>query len=295
MHFKFFSIKEIQNFINENNLAIHKKYSQNFLINSGVVDTIIKFSKINKDDLIIEIGCGLGSLTHKLIATNCSLIGVEVDKAYIKFLKSQFENNKNFTLIEGDFLKEIDQIKNSLNKNNYSSIKILGNLPYNITTPILDKIFTTPLYFDLIIFMMQKEVAERIIAKEGTKKFGSLSIFSQFYSEPKIIAKISPKSFYPTPKVESSLVYFEKKENKYQVLDKKLFFKITRSIFINRRKQIKNNLILSPLLKEIDKNKIIEALNNSNIPLTIRGEMLSIDKIVNFSNELYKNINENKV
>ncbi len=294
MHFKFFSVKEIQKFIDENNLAIHKRFSQNFLINAGVVDTIIKFSEINKDDLVIEIGCGLGSLTNKLIGTNCSIIGFELDKAYIKLLKSQFGNIKNFNLIEGDFLKEIDKIKNKIDKNNYRSIKILGNLPYNITTPILDKIFTTPIYFDLIIFMMQKEVAERVIAKEGTKQFGSLSIFSQFYSDPKIIARISPKSFYPAPKVESSLVYLKKKKNKYKVLDEKFFFKVARSMFISRRKQIKNNLMLSPLLKEIDNNKIIESLNNADIPLTIRGETLSIEKIVELSNGLYKIINDKK-
>lgn len=288
MQFKYFSIREIQNFINENNLAIHKKYSQNFLINSGVVDTIITFAKIEKEDLVLEIGCGLGSLTNKLIQTGCTLMGFEVDKAFIKLLKTQFSDNKNFTLIEGDFLKEIEKTKNEINKTKYKNIKILGNLPYHITTPILDKIFTTPIRFDLIIFMMQKEVAERITAKEGTKQYGSLSIFSQFYSNPKIIAKISPKSFYPSPKVDSSLVYFEKQHNKYPVKDKILFFKIARSIFINRRKQIKNNLILSPLLKNIDKDKIIQALNNSNIPFTIRGEILSIAKIVELSNELYK-------
>ena len=193
MQFKYFSIREIQNFINENNLAIHKKYSQNFLINSGVVDTIITFAKIEKEDLVLEIGCGLGSLTNKLIQTGCTLMGFEVDKAFIKLLKTQFSDNKNFTLIEGDFLKEIEKTKNEINKTKYKNIKILGNLPYHITTPILDKIFTTPIRFDLIIFMMQKEVAERITAKEGTKQYGSLSIFSQFYSNPKIIAKISPR------------------------------------------------------------------------------------------------------
>ena len=291
MQFKYFSVKEIQNFITENNLAIHKKFSQNFLINSGVVDTIIKNANIEKEDIVIEIGCGLGSLTNKLIQTDCTLIGFEVDKAYIKLLKTQFIDKKNFTLIEGDFLKEIEKIKDEINKNKIKKIKILGNLPYHITTPILDKIFTTPIDFNLIIFMMQKEVAERIIAKEGTKQYGSLSIFSQFYAKPKIIAKISPKSFYPTPKVESSIVYFEKQDNKFNVIDKTLFFKIVRSLFFNRRKQIKNNLMLSPILQNIDQKKIIEALNNSQIPLTVRGEILSIDKIVDFSNELYKLIN----
>ncbi len=294
MSFKYFSIREIQNFINENNLAIHKKYSQNFLINSGVVDTIIKYSEIQKDDLVIEIGCGLGSLTYKIIEKNCTLIGFEIDKAFIKLLKSQFSNNSNFILVEGDFIKEIDKVISKININNYNKIKILGNLPYNITTPILNKIFTTPIFFDLLIFMMQKEVAERITAKEGSKKYGSLSIFSQFYSNPKIIANISPRSFYPSPKVESSYVYFQRAENKYHVFDKKLFFKIARSLFSNRRKQIKNNLLLSPILNDIEKENIINALNNSKIPFEIRGEMLSIDKIVELSNEFYKLINHEK-
>src|SRR4030042_2834880 len=142
MNFKFYSIREIQNFIKENNLAIRKRFSQNFLINSGVIDTMIKYSEIQKDDLVIEIGCGLGSLTHKIIEKNCTLIGFEIDKAYIKLLKSQFSNNNNFILIEGDFIKEIGKTISNITLNKYNKIKILGNLPYNITTPILDKIFT---------------------------------------------------------------------------------------------------------------------------------------------------------
>lgn len=294
MSFKFFSVREIQNFINENDLAIRKKYSQNFLINSGVVDTIIRYADIQKNDLVIEIGCGLGSLTHKIIEKGCTSIGFEIDKAYIKLLKSMFSSNSNFILIEGDFIKEIDKTINAIEKNKYNKIKILGNLPYNITSPILDKIFTTPIFFDLIIFMMQKEVAERITAKEGTKKYGSFSIFSQFYSNPKIISNISPKSFYPSPKIESSYVYFQRAQDKYNVFDQKLFFKIARSLFSNRRKQIKNNLLLSPILNDTEKKNIINALNNSKIPLEIRGEMLSIDRIVELSNELFKLINHEK-
>ncbi|MCK4797294.1 MAG: ribosomal RNA small subunit methyltransferase A [Spirochaetes bacterium] len=294
MHFKYFSIKEIKKFIQDNNLAILKKFGQNFLINSGVVDTIVQNSQICKEDLVIEIGCGLGSLTHKIIATECTLIGFEIDNAYIKNLKTQFGDKKNFNLIEGNFLNEIksaymhSMLIPKINGEKYRKIIFLGNLPYNITTPILEKIFVTPIYFDDIIFMIQKEVAERIIAREGTRQYGSLSIFCQFYSSPKIIANISPRSFYPSPKVESSLVHFKSRENTFNIINQKFFFKIVKSLFINRRKQIKNNLILSPLLNQLDKNMITKALEKANIEPTIRGEMLSIQKIVILSNELYK-------
>lgn len=291
MEFNYFSITSINKFIQDNNLAINKKLGQNFLINSGVIDTIIKNSNLTEKDIAFEIGCGLGSLTHKLIKSGATVIGFEIDKAYIKLLKTLFVDCKNFKLIEGDFLKEVEKIINDIDLKNFNKVIFFGNLPYYITTPILEKIFESKIYFDKLYFMMQKEVAQRILAKSGTKSYGALTIFCNYYADCNIIARLSPRSFYPAPKVDSVIMEFIRKEKKIEVFDEKLFFKVARSMFINRRKQIKNNLLNSPFLSTIEKNNISEALKNTNIMETIRGEELSIENIAKLSNELFKLIN----
>lgn len=287
MHFKYFSVKEIQNFLQENNLSINKKFGQNFLINAGVVDVMVRHADLSPDDLVIEIGCGLGSLTQKIIGQNPQFYGFEIDKAYITLLKKQFSNRENFNLIEGDFLKQIEDFTANHDLKAYKRVIIMGNLPYNITTPILEKIFSIPVHFNELYFMMQKEVAERIAAKEGNKKYGSLSVFCQYFTTPKIIINISPRSFYPAPKISSCVVKFERKNDLIPVTDKDFFFKVVRSLFINRRKQIKNNLIMSPILPEIDKEMASTALAAQNIEPSLRGEMLSIERIAGLANELY--------
>jgi 16S rRNA (adenine1518-N6/adenine1519-N6)-dimethyltransferase len=286
MQFKYFSIKEIQKFFIENDLSIIKSKGQNFLINSGAVDAIINNAGITPDDLVIEIGCGLGSLTYRILETGCTLIGFEIDRAYVRILKEQFDSFSNFNLVQGDFLKNTDKISSIAGAKKYNRVIFIGNLPYSITTPIIEKIYLTPLYFDDLIFMVQKEVGQRITAVPGTKQYGSLSIFCQFYSEPKIILNLTPRSFYPSPKVESIVVQFKKKTNSYTNLNKELFFKIVRSLFMNRRKQLKNNLLMSPLLLNITEDIISKALFKLGIPPTVRGEVLTIDQIKNLTDEL---------
>ena len=142
----------LTNILTNGNIAIRKKYSQNFLINSSVIDRIIDYSEIQENDLVLEIGCGLGNLTHKLIEKKINVIGFEIDRAYIKNLRLMFGKYNNFKLIEGDFLLNIN--KNNYNYDNFNRIFILGNIPYNITSQILEKIFMTPIYFDVLIFML---------------------------------------------------------------------------------------------------------------------------------------------
>ena len=285
MEFKYYSVNEINKFIADNGLSINKKFGQNFLINAGVADTIIRKLDPGKDHVIVEIGCGLGSLTNKLTATGNRIIGFEIDIAYIRHLKKIFGSMKNFHLIEGDFLKKLPELKTILKPG--SKVIFTGNLPYYITTPIMESIFTADIPFESACFMVQKEVGSRITANEGTKQYGSLSIFSQFYSDPSIIADVSAGSFYPKPRVDSAVVLF-KKHDRYQSVDKKLFFKLARSLFINRRKQLKNNLSISPFLQGIDKSLIFTALENAGIPLSERGEKLSIEKIILLTSELKK-------
>lgn len=291
MEFKYYSVKEILKFIEDNGLCINKKFGQNFLINSGVCDTIVKSLDITENDIVFEIGCGLGSLTNRLIDSKAKkVIGFEIDKAYIKHINNIFAEAANFELVEGDFLKTFENAVEKYVKNGEKLI-IAGNLPYYITTPILEKIFSSDVPVSKAAFMMQKEVGERIISKEGSKKYGSLSIFCNFYSEPKIIAKISPSSFYPKPNVDSAVIKFELDKNRFPVKDKATFFKVSRSLFINRRKQLKNNLMSSPFIKDLSQSDIVDILKMSNISPDDRGENLSIEKISLLSDNIYNFIN----
>ncbi len=288
MEFKYYSVKEINKFLESKSLAVNKNFGQNFLINSGVCDTIVNNLSLQPEDVVFEIGCGLGSLTNRLIDSPVGkVVGFEIDNAYIKHLKKLFKDYDKFSLYEGDFLKVFAK---ALDENVRSGQRLIitGNLPYYITTPILDAIFTKGIKFERAAFMMQKEVAERITSGEGNKKYGSLSIFCQYYSRPKIIAKIGPGSFYPRPNVDSAVILFESKPFATPADDEKLFFKVARSLFINRRKQLKNNFQNSPFLSEEEKSLIAQAMENVGIPPEERGERLSIARIVELSNALLK-------
>lgn len=289
MEFKYYSIKEINRFLKDNNLAVNKKFGQNFLINAGVVSSLVTKLELTKDDVVVEIGCGLGSLTHRLVESGCRVIGCEIDHAYIRHLKELFKEYDNFSLVEGDFLKKFDEIKEMLPAG--KRIVFAGNLPYYITTPIMEKVFTSGIDFDKLCFMVQKEVGERIAATEGTKQYGSLSIFCQYYTEPEIAVRVGADSFYPAPNVDSIIIIFNRRHEREEVSNEELFFKVARSLFISRRKQLKNNLQKSPFLQGVTKEQINEALEKSEIPLNERGEKLSISRIARLSNELDKILN----
>ncbi len=294
MEFKYYSVKEINAFLEAKGLAVNKKFGQNFLINSGVCDTIVKNLELTPDDVVFEIGCGLGSLTNRLIDSPAGkVIGFEIDNAYQKHLKNLFKDYSKFTLVSGDFLKEFENAVKMYLAPEQKPV-ITGNLPYYITTPIMEKIFTGICGFSRAAFMMQKEVGERVVSKAGNKKYGSLSIFCQYYSQPKIIANISPASFYPQPNVNSVVLRFVHREFEPPADNEKLFFAVARSLFINRRKQLKNNFALSPFLKAIPLELILQAMEQCSIPVEERGENLSIEQIIHLSNVINKLNSESK-
>ncbi len=284
MDFKFYSVGEIKQYLDSLNLTVNKSFGQNFLINAGVADGIVRAMDINEEDLVFEIGCGLGSLTNRILIKKPDFYGFEIDKGYITHLNKLFSSEPRFHLIAGDFLKTFEKSVAEIDRSKYRQTVFAGNLPYYITTPILDKIFKSEFGFDKIITMVQKEVAERITAGPGTKKYGSLSIFCQFYAEPKIISSVKPASFYPRPAVDSTVILFTKRKVSYNVKSTELFFKFVNSIFMNRRKQLKNNIECAVKLSPDEKEMIINGLSKSSVPLTGRGEELNIAKIVEIIN-----------
>ena len=222
-----------------------KKWGQNFLIDSNIIEKIVSSINISSNDQILEIGPGKGAITTPLAKKVKKITAIEIDSKLCKILEEK--NIPNLGIINNDFLKiDLDILNSNI---------VVGNLPYYITTPILFKIFKSKLKWENIYFLMQKEVAERIIGSPSTKAYGRLTIMSQIFSNPKILFNISPNVFRPIPKVESSFVQFSKDRN-YEINDYQRFENIIRKIFNQRRKKLKNC---------IDENMKLNLLNRENL------------------------------
>ena len=237
-----------------------KRLGQHFLIDPGVLTRIINAAELSKDDLVVEIGSGLGVVTSEIAQKVYHLIAIEVDKELQSISQQVLKSFSNITFVPKDILKT--KLEDLILGRKY---KIIGNLPYYITAPIIEKILEAQDKPELAVLMVQKEVAERMAAAPGTKKYGSFSIFVQFYAEVKLNSFVSKSSFLPWPEVGSAVVVLKPhQEPKYQVKDKKLFFDIVHKSFQQRRKQLKNSL------KEYN-------LAGLDIDLSRRPETLSLE------------------
>lgn len=261
-----------------------KSLGQNFLVDNNVIQKIISVSEIDKDDVIVEVGPGVGSLTYQLAQIGSKIIAVEIDKYLIPLLNENLKQFSNVQIINSDILKlNLNEVLDS-SKN----IKIISNLPYYITTPVIMKFIEEDLNIDLMVLMMQKEVARRIVATPGTKDYGVLSVIIQYYSMPEIMFNVSNNCFIPKPEVESSVIKLKiNKTPPVKVYNKQIFFKTIKASFEQRRKTLLNSLCNSKHFnKSKEEMKVI--LNNLGINETLRGETLSIDQFANLSNALYK-------
>lgn len=263
----------------------NKRLGQNFLVNKRILDLIVEAGEITKEDLIIEIGSGLGILTQQLCERADKVIGVELDRKLVEVLKNTLSKYTNIRIVHADILK-LDLRTLLKEENNKNKIKVVANLPYYITTPIIMKLFEDDLGLESLVVMLQKEVAERIIAKPGGKDYGALTIAVKYYGNPVIVANVPPHSFIPQPEVESSVVKINiHKIPIVEVEDKKLFFKIIKVVFSQRRKTILNGLVNSGLFKQ-DKEQIKKLLNSIGINETSRPETLSIYDFAKIVNEM---------
>lgn len=253
-----------------------KKYGQNFLSNISILLNISKYANIKEDDLVIEIGPGSGNLTKELQKYNSNLLCFEIDKDLNKYL-SKLENQKTKIIYE-DFLK-ID-ISSIISNYKYNNLYIIGNLPYYITTAIIEKILNSNVLPNKMIFMVQKEVADRFIASPKSKNYGSFTVFINLKYSVKKLLDVNKKEFIPVPKVDSSVVLFERKENFYELNDKKTFYTLVRESFKFKRKNIRNNL------KNYDLDLIEEILKKYNLTLQSRAEEMPIECFVELSNKL---------
>ncbi|MCI8519586.1 MAG: ribosomal RNA small subunit methyltransferase A [Clostridia bacterium] len=231
------------------NITASKALGQNFLINEEVIDKAIKASSISKSELVIEIGPGLGTLTEKLAENVGKVICIELDKKMIGILKDRFLLYNNVELINGDIL-ELD-LNEIIEKSGYSSAKIVANLPYYITTPIIMKVLEGKAKLDSITVMVQKEVADRLCAKTGARDAGAITYAVEYYSNAKKIVNVPKESFVPIPNVESEVIMLEVVKNKFEnVKDEKKLFEIIKYAFMQRRKTLTNALENAGLEKE---------------------------------------------
>lgn len=268
-----------------------KKFGQNFLIDVHVLEKISRASGLLQNDLAIEIGPGIGALTQYLADKAKNVIAIEVDKNLMPMLKETLADYENISIINADFLKiDLEKLINDSKEKygEFDNIRIVANLPYYITTPIIMSILESDSYIDSITVMIQREVADRMQAIPGSKDYGALSLAVQYYSKPYVVASVPPNCFIPRPNVGSSVIRLDIfKDKAIKVSDEKLMFKIIRAAFNQRRKTLVNSLSNFEGLS-FSKNEIIKALSLMGKPEKIRGEALSLQEFANLTDYLGK-------
>ena len=264
-----------------------KKFGQNFLIDTHVLEKIIAAADVTKDDFVLEIGPGIGTMTQYLCEHARAVAAVEIDKNLIPILGDTLGAYDNVEIINQDILK-VDIRKLADEKNGGRPIKVVANLPYYITTPIIMGLFESHVPIDSITVMVQREVADRMQVGPGTKDYGALSLAVQYYAAPEIVAIVPPNCFMPRPKVGSAVIRLTRhKEPPVQVEDEKLMFRIIRASFNQRRKTLANGLKNSGELT-LSKEVIEESITELGVPVTIRGEALSLAQFAELSNIILK-------
>lgn len=275
--------------LNKYGIHANKSLGQNFLINNEVVSTIIESADISNKDLVIEIGPGLGTLTSRLLEKAGKVICVELDDRMISILEDRFKLYNNFELIHNDVLKvDLNKIiEENLENSNLKTAKIVANLPYYITTPIIMKLLEEKLNIETITVMIQKEVADRLVALPGTKNAGAITYSVYYYADASKIIDVERNSFIPEPNVTSTVIQLKiRKESLLQVENEELMFKIIKQAFMQRRKTLVN--ALSNLAIFNNKEEIIQLLKELNINEKVRGEALTIEQYAQVTNRILK-------
>lgn len=270
-------------------ITANKKLGQNFLINDEVINGIVEASNIQKEDLVIEIGPGLGTLTSELLENAGKVIAIELDENMLPILNDRFKLYDNFELLNEDVLKVDLNKLISENMGGLSKAKVVANLPYYITTPIIMKLLENKLNIESITVMVQKEVADRITAKPGDKLSGSITYSVDYYAEAEKIVFVDKSSFIPAPEVDSEVIKLQiREEPKVHVENEELFFKVIKASFMQRRKTLLNGLNNSGIIK--DKESLKEILQKLGLSVDIRGEKLTIEQFAELSNLIDKTI-----
>lgn len=266
--------------------SFQKKFGQNFLIDTHVLDKIIRAADITKEDMVLEIGPGIGTMTQYLAEAAGKVVAVEIDKNLIPILTDTLHDYDNVTVINEDVLK-LDVRELAREENGGRPLKVVANLPYYITTPIIMGLFENDVPVESITVMVQKEVADRMQTGPGNKDYGALSLAVQYYAEPYIVANVPPNCFMPRPRVGSAVIRLTRHEKPpVEVKDEKLMFNIIRASFNQRRKTLANGLNNSDKLS-LAKEELIEAIERLGKGPGVRGESLTLEEFAELSNYIY--------
>lgn len=267
------------------NFNFQKKFGQNFLIDTRVLDRIIESAEITKDDCVLEIGPGIGTMTQYLAENAREVVAVEIDKNLIPILEDTLSAYDNVTVINDDILK-VDINRIVAERNEGKPIKVVANLPYYITTPIIMGLFESHVPLQSITIMVQKEVADRMQVGPGTKDYGALSLAVQYYAKPQIVANVPPNCFMPRPNVGSAVIKLTRYEKPpVEVADEKKMFTLVHASFNQRRKTLVNGLTNASDLN-YTKEDVMAALEKMGLPATIRGEALTLAQFAQLSNTI---------
>lgn len=268
------------------NFNFQKKFGQNFLIEPGVLETIVEAAEIGEEDCVLEIGPGIGTMTQYLAEQAGEVIAVEIDKALIPILKDTLSAYTNVTVINADILKlDVEELVRE--KNGGKPVKVVANLPYYITTPIIMQLFESHVPLESITIMVQTEVAERMQVGPGTKDYGALSLAVQYYSRPEIVTHVPPSCFMPRPNVGSTVIRLNRYEKPpVETADEEFMFRLIRASFNQRRKTLVNGLSNASGLN-LTKEEVTDALEKMGLPATIRGETFTLEQFARLGSLLY--------
>lgn len=279
------NFKNTQDIIKKHNFSIQKKFGQNFLIDEHVLNKIIAAAELNKDDYVIEIGPGIGTMTEHMAPECKHVTAIEIDKELIPILSETLSRFDNVDIINEDVLK-VDLKKLIAERNDNKPVKVVANLPYYITTPIIMSLLENNIPIDTITVMVQKEVADRMMVGPGTKDYGALSLAVQYYAKPYIVANVPMNCFIPRPNVASAVIRLTcHKKPPVTVKDEKLMFKLIRASFNQRRKTLINGVSNFSELS-FTKEQVAEALKSIGLNENIRGEALDLEKFARLSDAL---------
>lgn len=273
--------------LQKHDFHFRKKFGQNFLIDPHVLDKIVEAAGVGKEDFVLEIGPGIGTLTQYLCERAGRVLAVEIDPKLIPILTETLSEYDNVEILQGDILKQdIQAIADQYNEGN--PIKVVANLPYYITTAIVMELFESHVPLANMTVMVQKEVAERMQAKPGTKEYGALSLAVQYYATPYLAANVPPNCFMPRPNVGSAVIRLDcLSRTPVEVKDERLMFRLIRASFNQRRKTLQNGLVNSPEL-DFSKEEIGQAIQAVGLAPAVRGEKLGLDEFAVLADELYK-------
>lgn len=282
------TLNKTKSIMNRFDIRANKRYGQNFLVDDNILEQIVRASGVTKEDLVIEIGPGLGNLTEYLLDNAKYALLVEIDPKMIEVIQDRFKDRTNYTLLNEDILKvNIDSVVKEIQQENnieFSSVKVVANLPYYITTPIIFKLLEDENTISDITVMVQKEVASRMVAEPKSKEFGILTLMVKYFSNASIEVEVPNSSFIPSPDVTSAVITLKKKR-KYSVKNEKIFFELIHKAFAQRRKKMINSLEASKF-NQMSKSDIEELFNKCNIDFNTRAEQLDIDDFVNIANSI---------